>query len=65
MARRMALFASRHFFGSSSEYLRGTFLTSNCTRTPAIEHGCSLRTYAAKSAKSKSASKSMVGALKH
>ena len=61
MARRMALFTSRLFSSFSSESLRGTPLTSSCPRTPAIEHGCSLRTYAAKSAKSKSASKNMVG----
>ncbi len=61
MARRMALFASRLFLGSSSNYLRGTALTSNSSRAPAIEHGCSIRTYAAQFAKSKSAGKGMVG----
>lgn len=61
MARRMALYASRVFLISSSDCLRGTALASKSTRTPAIEHGRTLRTYAAKAAKSKSASTALVG----
>ena len=63
MARRMmAHFATRVLLSSSSECLRGTALKSHTSCTPAIEHGISLRTYAAKAAKGKTSSKGMVGA---